>query len=81
MAQTGLSGPAGYTTGERPPSTLIDAAGHIGGGVGGEEGGDAGELLGPAHAAQRHRAAGLRDEVLERDVGALALRGGARSGR
>src|SRR5271156_3137711 len=37
------------------------AAGHIGGGVGNQEAGDVGELLGPAHPAQRHRPPGLGD--------------------
>src|SRR6202008_4561914 len=48
------------------------AAGHIGGGVGDQETGDVGELLGPAHAAERHRPPGLDDEVFGREVGALA---------
>src|SRR6185437_992107 len=40
-------------------------AGDEAAGVGDEEAGEARELLGAAHAAQRHRRAGLGDEVLE----------------
>src|SRR5215831_19334475 len=57
----------------RTPAVDVNrTAGHIGCSVGGEEGRDGGEFLGPAHAAERHPAPGLGNEVLERNVGALA---------
>src|SRR5215471_6084161 len=48
------------------------AAGHIGGSIGGEERRDIGEFFGAAHTAQRHRPPRLGNEILERDIGALA---------
>src|SRR6266545_7589042 len=60
-----------YTTGERPPSTLIAVPDDVGGGIRGEKAGDVGELLRPTDAAERNILGSRSHVVLKRNPGLL----------